>query len=111
MEAVRSCLSDEDVSVYETACETLHRLQIARNVIDLVEAFRTEANPARRWVLLDAALDTGDLGDKHRPAPKWLQRMCADLPYLTVNYVEECLKERRDKVAGEVKQADDQNGD
>lgn len=106
---VRACLDDEDASVYEVACQAWHRLEASSNAAELVEAFLQEQDVHRRWLLLDAALDTGDLGDDHLPAPEWVQTMGRTMSPLMADYAGEQIKKHREKVLKEAKAEDDRN--
>lgn len=103
--SVRECLDDDDVSVYEAACHAVRRLHETEIVDQLVDAYLAECERARRWILLDAALETGDLGNEHRPAP-WIVRMCAEMPSLLQTYVAEKMEKRRKQIASDLENAD-----
>ncbi len=95
--AVSDALADENITVFRAACEAWHKLDTARHIEELVEAFLVEDDKAKRWVLLDAALETGDPGESHRPAPGWLERAAVHLTRLEWDYIAEKLKSRREQ--------------
>ena len=91
--AVRVCLEDEDVRVFEAACEALRRLHATRCADELVAAYLASYNESERWVLLDAALEVGDVFDVN-----WLQRMLYNSSPLTAEYAwGEVSKRRKDE--------------
>ena len=94
-ETVRTCMDDEDVEVFEAACETWRRVETTRRVGELARAFLTEESPSRRWVLIMTALEVGDLGEAYRPLPAWLQTIYERLAPLEWNYVSEKISKRR----------------
>jgi hypothetical protein len=65
--------------------------------------FLQETSSHRRWLLLDAALHTSDLGDEYRSAPEWVQRMGATMPPLMAEYASKQSKNRREKIAHDTK--------
>ncbi len=97
MTTVSVALTDENITVFRAACEAWHKLDTARHVEELVKAFLVEDDKAKRWVLLDAALETGDPGESQRPAPGWLERAAVHLTRLEWDYIAVKLKSRREQ--------------
>lgn len=58
-EALFALRRDEDWDTREAAWEALEKVRLQKEVDRLVEAFQAETDRARRWCLLDAALDLG----------------------------------------------------
>ncbi|MBC8137985.1 MAG: hypothetical protein H8F28_19060, partial [Fibrella sp.] len=97
-QVVRDLIGDQDVRVYEAACVTWNRMENARAVGLIVDSFSVEDDPARRRILLRAALKIGEPGETQRAeAPEWLNRMGARLTPLEWQQATEMLRKRRDK--------------
>jgi len=101
VQAVKTAMDDPDVEVYDTALEARQELCRAQWAIELKDAFLKEPDQNRRRLLLDAAVDTADLGADAEPVPQWLQDMCDTLPPLILEYVEERVKKKRKEVSEE----------
>lgn len=61
-QALRNCTRDEDWDVREAAKNALEAMRRHREVGPIVAALRDEEDSARRWALVDAALEIGYLG-------------------------------------------------
>lgn len=61
-QALRTCIRDEDWDVREAAKDALEALRRHRQVEPLVTALGGEEDSARRWALVDAALEIGYVG-------------------------------------------------
>jgi hypothetical protein len=58
-----------------------------------------EADRARRWAIVDAAVDLGDPGVSPRcGAENWVARLCDGLPFAIKKHVFDRLKSRREEL-------------
>jgi hypothetical protein len=85
---------------------TWRRLEVSRRAANLVEAFLNESAESRRCVLVEAALEIGDLVDAHRPLPRWLRRIKAALAPLQWSVVAEQIEQKRKKRDDEEERTD-----
>jgi len=103
---LRTLLEDDHTAVLEAAEEAYwHSLNElwARN---LIAAFVKEADRARQWRLLDAAIAIGDPGNAHQPLPPWLQNALKNSSGPWNRYVYNMIEVRRKKVAGNLEDTD-----
>jgi HEAT repeat protein len=94
---ILTLMEDGDAAVFQAACAAWHKLESARKVDKLVEAFLCETDAGRRSVLMVAASDQAELGNTCCPAPDWLNRMAERLTALEWDYIWERLRTRQDE--------------
>lgn len=100
-DALYALRRDEDWYAREAAWAALEQLRLQREVDRLVAAFRAETDRARRWSLLDAALDLGYPGvvDGYGRFGWFAVLMETEgLPYSMRKYALKRLKERREEL-------------
>lgn len=93
---LQDLLQDLDPDVAEVALWALRSIRGAEYVEQLtVAALLPNATREWRWVLLDALLAMGDLGDDGGPRPGWLNRLEPVLSTDMWDYAWEKIKTRR----------------
>lgn len=97
IEAVRGRLDDPLSEVFDVAVEATHRLRRAASLGELIEAFETEADQARRRILLDAAVDVGEVDGERGDFPAWAKRLGKSLSSLEAEEVDRRLEARMRK--------------
>ncbi|NJL26497.1 MAG: hypothetical protein HC897_00800 [Thermoanaerobaculia bacterium] len=100
-EGLRALLYDNDWDVRNAANVALNRLWHAREIERIVDALLIEPEAARRWCLLDIALEDGHPGLWERPS--WVARLYATLPLAMRQRLGEELEKRRKSVRDELK--------
>jgi hypothetical protein len=104
---LQDLLQDLDPDVAEVALWALRSIRGAEYVEQLtVAALLPNATREWRWVLLDALLAMGDLGDEGGPRPGWLNRLEPVLSTDMWDYAWEKIKTRRKKQLNELKRQD-----
>jgi HEAT repeat protein len=94
----RKLLDDIDEGVYEITIDAVHRLTEASVTNELGSAYMAEQSLGRRWILLDAALETTEPGDSWAGPPEWYAQALSDQPSLVRDYAWKRLKARREDV-------------
>lgn len=102
--ALRNRLYDETWGVRLAANQAMDRLWHAREHDRLVEAILAESERARRWCLLDVALEGGHPGltGDYRDQP-WVAKLFEQLPLAMRQRAVERLKKRRKDLRDELK--------
>lgn len=96
---------DEDWDTREAAWQALEAVRLQKEVNRLVAAFRVETDRARRWSLLDAALDLGHPGVVRGYGRfGWFLALqeTEGLPYSMREYARERLEKRREALVKEL---------
>jgi hypothetical protein len=94
--ALEGCIRDEDWDVREAAKDALEAIRTHHKVGPLVEALRGEGDPARRWALVDAALEIGYPGVVSRYGrDRWFGEMYAIVPPALQRHALKQLEKRR----------------
>jgi hypothetical protein len=100
-------LQDGDPDVPEAALFALRSVRRSEEAEHLVAAALVpEVTREWRWVLLDALLSIGDLGDKGGPTPGWLRELKSVLPPEMWNYAWGKIKSGRRKLRDELDRQD-----
>ncbi len=106
---LRDLLQDVDPDVAEVALWALGSIRRTEDAEQLAAA-ASVLEPTRewQWVLLDALLSIGDLGDEGGPSPGWLQQLGPVLSADMWNYAWKQIKTRRKKQRKELDRHDEQ---
>ena len=105
---VRDLLQDVDPDVADVALWALQLIRRAEHAEQLAAAALVlEATREWRWVLLDALLAIGDLGDEGGPRPEWLHRLEAVLSADMWEHAWKKIKSGRKKQLDELKRQDE----
>ena len=92
-------LRDPSWRVRPAASHALEALRQEREVRRLIDMLEAEADRARRWAIVDAAVDLGDPGVSPRcGAENWVARLCDGLPFAIKKHVFDRLKSRREEL-------------
>jgi hypothetical protein len=104
--AIRSCLQDSHADVYRSACESLNRLYHATCTEEIICAFAEEPDISKQWILLDAALEIGDIGSKYGPKHWWIDSMRSKMTPFMFNHMSKTVEKRRKEEISELERED-----